>query len=148
MPFTAVTTWGYDQCDPSDGSQVEVRERAQQNQRLQEQTAVEKEFATDLLLRAGTASTPEDLVGAVAALEAALAKTGTVGVIHASAGLAAVAANLQLVVRNYRTPGRGGGEIDLVMRERDGTLVFVEVRSRAGSACHSPSTHATVTRPA
>ena len=44
------------------------------------------------------------------------------------------AAGLQLVVRNYRTPGRGGGEIDLVMRERDGTLVFVEVRSRAGSA--------------
>ena len=41
------------------------------------------------------------------------------------------AAGLQLVERNYRTPGRGGGEIDLVMRERGGTLVFVEVRSRA-----------------
>jgi putative endonuclease len=40
---------------------------------------------------------------------------------------------LRLVARNYRTPGRGGGEIDLVMRERDGTLVFVEVRQRAGS---------------
>ena len=40
------------------------------------------------------------------------------------------AAGLRLVVRNYRTPGRGGGEIDLVMRDRDGTLVFVEVRSR------------------
>jgi putative endonuclease len=39
---------------------------------------------------------------------------------------------LRLVARNYRTPGRGGGEIDLVMRERDGTLVFVEVRKRAG----------------
>ena len=44
------------------------------------------------------------------------------------------AAGLQLVVRNYRTPGRGGGEIDLVMRERGGTLVFVEVRSRTSSA--------------
>ncbi|MFN4119964.1 YraN family protein [Acidovorax sp.] len=43
------------------------------------------------------------------------------------------AAGLKLVERNYRTPGRGGGEIDLVMRDRDGTLVFVEVRSRAGS---------------
>ncbi|MBJ7419997.1 MAG: YraN family protein, partial [Rhodoferax sp.] len=32
--------------------------------------------------------------------------------------------------RNYRTPGRGGGEIDLVMRCPDGTLVFVEVRKR------------------
>jgi putative endonuclease len=38
---------------------------------------------------------------------------------------------LRLLARNYRTPGRGGGEIDLVMRERDGTLVFVEVRKRA-----------------
>ena len=38
------------------------------------------------------------------------------------------------MARNYRTPGRGGGEIDLVMRDRDGTLVFVEVRQRAGAA--------------
>jgi putative endonuclease len=40
---------------------------------------------------------------------------------------------LALVARNYRTPGRGGGEIDLIMREPDGTLVFVEVRQRARS---------------
>ncbi len=33
--------------------------------------------------------------------------------------------------RNYRTPGRGGGEIDLVLRDTDGTLVFAEVRQRA-----------------
>ena len=38
---------------------------------------------------------------------------------------------LQLLVRNYRTPGRGGGEIDLIVREPSGTVVFVEVRSRA-----------------
>ncbi|MBP7565235.1 MAG: YraN family protein [Burkholderiaceae bacterium] len=44
-------------------------------------------------------------------------------------------AGLRLIARNYRTPGRGGGEIDLVMRETDGTLVFVEVRRRA-SASH------------
>ena len=37
---------------------------------------------------------------------------------------------LCLVRRNYRTPGRGGGEIDLIMRGSDGTLVFVEVRVR------------------
>ena len=42
-------------------------------------------------------------------------------------------AGLRLVQRNYRTPGRGGGEIDLVMREADGTLVFVEVRRRSSS---------------
>ena len=40
------------------------------------------------------------------------------------------AQGLQLVQRNYRTPGRGGGEIDLVMRDTDGTWVFVEVRQR------------------
>ena len=50
------------------------------------------------------------------------------------AGLAhLLAAGLTLVERNYRTPGRGGGEIDLVMREAGGTLVFVEVRARAGT---------------
>ena len=38
---------------------------------------------------------------------------------------------LTLVQRNYRTPGRGGGEIDLILYDRDGTLVFVEVRQRA-----------------
>jgi putative endonuclease len=38
---------------------------------------------------------------------------------------------LQLVQRNYRTPGRGGGEIDLIMRAEDGTCVFVEVRARS-----------------
>ncbi len=41
---------------------------------------------------------------------------------------------LRLVQRNYRTPGRGGGEIDLIMRAPDGTLVFVEVRQRASSS--------------
>ncbi len=44
------------------------------------------------------------------------------------------AAGLRLVSRNYRTPGRGGGEIDLIMRDRDGTLVFVEVRQRASGS--------------
>lgn len=41
------------------------------------------------------------------------------------------AAGLRLVARNYRTPGRGGGEVDLILREPCGTLVFVEVRQRA-----------------
>src|SRR5674476_104491 len=44
-------------------------------------------------------------------------------------------AGLRLLERNYRTPGRGGGEIDLIMRAGDGTTVFVEVRQRA-SASH------------
>lgn len=40
---------------------------------------------------------------------------------------------LALVERNYRLargPRQRGGEIDLILRERDGTLVFVEVRTR------------------
>ena len=41
-----------------------------------------------------------------------------------------VGRGLKLVTRNYRTPHRGGGEIDLVMRD-GATLVFVEVRKRA-----------------
>jgi putative endonuclease len=44
------------------------------------------------------------------------------------------AAGLRLLERNYRTPGRGGGEIDLVMQAGDGTVVFVEVRQRGGRA--------------
>lgn len=44
-------------------------------------------------------------------------------------------AGLRLIERNYRTPGRGGGEIDLIMREPDGTTAFIEVRKRA-SASH------------
>lgn len=46
------------------------------------------------------------------------------------------ARGLQLVERNYRVargPAARGGEIDLVMRDADGTLVFVEVRQRRGS---------------
>lgn len=45
---------------------------------------------------------------------------------------------LTLVERNYRVargPHARGGEVDLILRERDGTLVFVEVRAR-GNARH------------
>jgi putative endonuclease len=38
---------------------------------------------------------------------------------------------LRLLQRNYRTPGRGGGEIDLIMQLPDSTVVFIEVRQRA-----------------
>ncbi len=43
-------------------------------------------------------------------------------------------AGLRLIQRNYRSPGRGGGEIDLIMATPDGTLVFVEVRQRSGES--------------
>ena len=46
-------------------------------------------------------------------------------------------AGLRLEQRNYRVargPGARAGEIDLVLRDRDGTLVFVEVRRRANAS--------------
>lgn len=42
---------------------------------------------------------------------------------------------LTLVERNYRVaagPSRRAGEVDLILRDGDGTLVFVEVRKRSG----------------
>ncbi|WP_332774565.1 YraN family protein [Polaromonas sp.] len=45
-----------------------------------------------------------------------------------------VRAGLKPIASNYRTPGRGGGEIDLIMGAPDGTLVFVEVRQRSGQS--------------
>ena len=46
------------------------------------------------------------------------------------------AQGLRLVQRNYRLAGgphARGAEVDLILRERDGTLVFVEVRARAAA---------------
>ena len=48
-----------------------------------------------------------------------------------------LAQGLTLVQRNYRVargPHARGGEVDLIMRERDGTLVFVEVRARRSAS--------------
>ena len=47
------------------------------------------------------------------------------------------ARGLALVQRNYRVargPRARGGEIDLILRDGDGTLVFVEVRARRSTA--------------
>jgi putative endonuclease len=38
---------------------------------------------------------------------------------------------MRWLASKFRSPGRGGGEIDLIMRDADGTLVFVEVRQRS-----------------
>ena len=91
------------------------------------------------------AAEPPDLLGATAARALPAQPTtnaagpGTTKSRGDAAEAAAAAhlrrAGLTLIERNFRTPGRGGGEIDLVMRAPDGTLVFVEVRQRA-SASH------------
>jgi len=62
--------------------------------------------------------------------------SGDAGEARALAHL--VGQGLTLVQRNYRVargPNARGGEVDLILRDPDGTLVFVEVRSR-GSASH------------
>jgi putative endonuclease len=46
-------------------------------------------------------------------------------------------AGLRLLERNYRVaagPHRHAGEVDLILQDRDGTLVFVEVRARADAS--------------
>ncbi|MES2100671.1 MAG: YraN family protein [Pseudomonadota bacterium] len=58
-------------------------------------------------------------------------ESGDAGEARALAHL--LAQGLTLVQRNYRVargPNARGGEIDLILRERDGTLVFAEVRAR------------------
>lgn len=80
---------------------------------------------------------------AVASVSAAVTATSlAAGVAGAAAEGLALAwlqqRGLTLVRRNYRVargPGARGGEIDLILRETDGTLVFCEVRAR-GNARH------------
>ncbi|UJE15667.1 major capsid pentamer protein [Gordonia phage Ligma] len=119
-PFDPLTVWAFDTCDPSSQSQNEVRVRAQQNLRLREQVAVEREIAARLIADAPPGPAPGTIIQAVGHLEAQLAKTNTVGVIHASAEWAAAASHSNLIVRQggaLRTPlghlwAFGGGYVD------------------------------------
>jgi putative endonuclease len=78
---------------------------------------------------------PEDAAGSAARLPKQIT-TKTRGDAAEAAALDHLRQRgLRLVETNYRTPGRGGGEVDLIMRTPDGTLVFVEVRQRS-SASH------------
>lgn len=118
--YVPMTTFGYDECGLTAYSRDQVRIRAQQTHRLQEPNAAETQFATRLLTDAGTPTAVADIVAAVAALEASLAKTNTVGFIHAGAQWAALAAQALLIVRSgaaLKTPlGHtwvfGGGYVD------------------------------------
>jgi putative endonuclease len=67
------------------------------------------------------------------AAETARARTGRLGEALAQRFLEA--RGLGVLERNYRVArgrSRLGGEIDLILRDSDGTLVFVEVRVRRG----------------
>lgn len=83
----------------------------------------------DFFFRRAKERVPAQVAGAAPAGAATTKQRGDAAETRALAHLEG--AGLRLVQRNYRTPGRGGGEIDLIMRAADGTLVFVEVRHRA-----------------
>jgi len=100
-PFDSVTVWAYDECDLTAPSRAEVQARALQVLRLEEQVAVEREFAERLKADAGViAQTAASLKLAVGYLEGALALTNTVAFLHIGAQWVAGAAETGLFVRN------------------------------------------------
>ncbi|MEP6874527.1 MAG: YraN family protein [Burkholderiales bacterium] len=73
--------------------------------------------------------------------------TGEAGEASALAHL--LGQGLTLVQRNYRVargPNARGGEVDLIMRERDGTLVFIEVRARRSTSFGGAAASVSVTK--
>lgn len=85
-PFERTVVWAYDECDLTAPSRAEVQARAAQVLRLEEQVAVEREFAARMLLDAADVATPiptaASLAQAVGALEAAVALTNTQAYLH------------------------------------------------------------------
>lgn len=101
-PFDPMTLWAYDECDLTAPSRAEVRERAAQILRLEEQTSAEREFAERLKLDAadlGDPQTAASLAQAVGYLEATFGLTNTVGFIHAGIQWAALASEARLLTR-------------------------------------------------
>lgn len=88
-PFYPTVVWAYDECDLTAPSREEVKRRAVQILKLEEQTAIELEFANRLLEDVGTPETVASLKKAVGYIEGVLAKTNTVGYIHIAADLVA-----------------------------------------------------------
>lgn len=105
--FDPLVAWAFDECGLTQPSQTEVKARATQTLRLVEQQLVERAFATRLLADAGTPAAADDIVDAVSQLEAEFAKAGMLGVIHASAALAAFAVSKGVAKAQgsaYRSP--------------------------------------------
>ncbi|OBF93045.1 hypothetical protein A5773_20065 [Mycobacterium sp. 852014-52450_SCH5900713] len=123
-PFAPMTIWSYDECDLTQPSRAEVRSRAAQTLRLEEQTAAEREFSARLLADAaalpGGIASAADLVLAVGQLEAAFGLTNTVGFIHAGTQWLAPLTEARLVSRtgtSWTSPAGhrwvfGGGYVD------------------------------------
>ncbi|AXN53286.1 major capsid pentamer protein [Mycobacterium phage Thonko] len=87
--FDPIVVWAFDQCDLTRPSQAEVRARAAQILRLEEQSLIEREFAerlkADVTEVFGTAETAANLKLAIGYIEGVLAQTNTLGYIHIGA---------------------------------------------------------------
>ncbi|WP_019969758.1 hypothetical protein [Mycobacterium sp. 141] len=123
-PFPAMTVWAFDSCDLTEPSRAEVRERAAQIFRLEEQTAAEREFSARLLADAaelpGGIASATDLVAAVGTIEAAFGLTNTLGLIHIGLQWLAPLTEAHMVTRTgtgWTSPAGhrwvfGGGYVD------------------------------------
>lgn len=98
-PFTGDVIGSDDDCSLA-VPEAEARQRAEQLLRLHEPVLAETQLTPKLLAAAGApAASTGGIVGAVAALEEAVAAFGFVGVIHAAPHVAALAQSAQLVTR-------------------------------------------------
>lgn len=99
-PFDPIVVWAYDECDPTEPSRAEVRARAANILRLEEQTAIEREIGNRLLedatalWAANGYNTAPNLKEAVAFIEGEVAEAGVLGYLHIAADLPALEAGL------------------------------------------------------
>lgn len=100
--FTGLIVWAVDDCGTG-APETEQRDRAQQLLRLKERVHVEEETVPVLQTKAGAPTAGTSLVDAVGRLELTLGGFGFAGTIHASAALAAEAADHNLIVRSGTT---------------------------------------------
>ncbi|ORW43100.1 hypothetical protein AWB90_18270 [Mycobacterium paraense] len=104
--FEAITVWGFDRNQVGDlraDARQDVRDRAARNLARLEPQQVETSFAARLLADAGSPATATGIGDAIAKLEAQLAKTQTVGLIHASAQWATPALAGLFIYREGKT---------------------------------------------
>ena len=93
--FDPIVVWAYDECDPTEPSRAEVRARAANILRLEEQTAIEREVGNRLLTDLiGAPVTRPTLKEAVAYIEGQVAEAGVLGFLHIAADLPALEAGL------------------------------------------------------
>lgn len=90
-PFPPVTVWAYGQCDMTEYGQSEAITRAQQNLRLLEQVAAERDLSIRLFADSAAVTVERaTLPSAISYLEGLLAETNTLGIIHGSAQWASI----------------------------------------------------------